>query len=114
AILGVQTLERFHSDLPSGMADVATFVAERGRGSGIGRSLADATAAIAEEVGVHCIRAVIQRSNEDAIGYYRSIGFRGNAATTTSDSIVLTRRIIPVHVQPEINISGRRGFRTSD
>lgn len=96
AILGFQSLERFHSDLPSGAADIATFVAERGRGYGIGRRLADATAAIAEEVGVQCIRAVIQRSNEDAIGYYRSIGFQGNADRTTGDSIALTRRSVPV------------------
>lgn len=96
AILGFQTLERFHGDLPPGVADIATFVADRGRASGIGRSLADATAAIAEEVGVRCIRAVIQRSNEDAIGYYCSIGFHGDADSTTSESVVMTRWIVPV------------------
>lgn len=95
AILGFQTLEHFHGDLPPGAADIATFVAERGRASGIGRSLADVTAAVAEEIGVQCIRAVIQRSNEDAIGYYFSIGFHGNADSATSESVVLTRCIVP-------------------
>jgi len=96
AIWGFQTLERFHRDLPPGVADIATFVAEGGRASGIGRLLADATAAIAEEVGIQCIRAVIQRSNEVAIGYYRSIGFHGDAESATSESVVLTRCVVPL------------------
>src|SRR5690625_2181495 len=75
-ILGFQALERFHDDLPQGVADIATFVADRARGSGVGRILSDATAALAAELGVQQVRAVIQRSNEDAIGYYRSIGFQ--------------------------------------
>jgi len=95
AILGFQTLERFHGDLPPGVADIATFVAERGRGSGIGRSLADATVAVAEEVGVQCIRAVIQRSNRGGIGYYCSVGFHDTADCTTSESVVLRRCIVP-------------------
>src|SRR5699024_5623930 len=95
AILGFQTLEHFHGDLPPGAADIATFVAERGRASGIGRSLADATPAVAGEIVVQCIRAVIQRSYGDAIGYYFSIGFHGNADSATSESVVLTRCIVP-------------------
>ena len=57
--LGFQALERFHADLPHDMADIATFVTDRARGSGIGRSLSHATAAIAGENGVQRIRAVI-------------------------------------------------------
>lgn len=94
-VVGFQALERFHGDLPPGVADIATFVAKRGRSSGVGRSLAHATAAIAEEVGLQCLRAVIQASNEDAIGYYRSIGFLGEADSTTSESVTLTRCIAP-------------------
>src|SRR5690625_5030150 len=94
-VLGFQTLERFHGDLPPGVADIATFVAEHGRSSGIGRRLANATAAIAEEVGLECLRAVIQASNEDAIGYYRSIGFHGDADSTTSELVTLTRCVAP-------------------
>src|SRR5699024_10604350 len=95
AILGFQTLEHFHGDRPPGAADIATFVAERGRAAGSGRSLADVTAADAEEIGVKCSRAVIRRSDSDAIGYYFSIGFDGNADSATSESVVLTRCIVP-------------------
>src|SRR5690625_2741907 len=95
-IMGFQALERFHDDLPPGTADIATFVAEPGRAAGIGRSLADATVAIAKEAGVQRIRAVIQRSNEPAIGYYRSIGFRGSADAAAGESVVLTCRLVPV------------------
>src|SRR5699024_11013273 len=94
AILGFQTLAHFQVDLPRRAADIATFVAARGRASGIGRSLADVTAAVAEEIGLQCIRAVIQRSNEDAIGYYFSIGFHGNADSAPGESVVLTRCIV--------------------
>ena len=94
-VVGFQTLERFHGDLAPGAADIATFVAERGRSSGVGRSLANATAAIAEEAGLQSLRAVIQSSNEDAIGYYRSIGFHGDADRTTSESVTLMRCIAP-------------------
>lgn len=91
-ILGFQCLERFHEDLPQNMADVATFVTDRVRGSGIGRSLSQATLAIAEEAGVQCVRAVIQRSNEDAIAYYRSVGFGADdASSSTRGSVTLIR-----------------------
>src|SRR5699024_5664763 len=45
-ILGFQALERFHDDLPQGMADIATFVTDRARGSGVGRNLSHATSAL--------------------------------------------------------------------
>ena len=91
-ILGFQSLERFHDDLPQDMADIATFVTDRVRGSGIGRGLSQATSAIAEETGVQHVRAVIQRSNEDAIAYYRSVGFEGDdASSSTKGSVTLIR-----------------------
>ncbi|MGR6614640.1 MULTISPECIES: GNAT family N-acetyltransferase [Kocuria] len=93
--LGFQALERFHADLPHDMADIATFVTDRARGSGIGRSLSHATAAIAGENGVQRIRAVIQRSNEDAIHYYRSVGFHDDTANMTSSSVTLIRPTAP-------------------
>ncbi|HLR46046.1 MAG TPA: GNAT family N-acetyltransferase [Deinococcales bacterium] len=95
AIVGFQALERFHRDLPRGTADIATFVAGRARASGSGRRLAEATLALAEKTGVQCIRAVIQRSNGDAIGYYRSLGFRGDADRAGGETVVLLRRIAP-------------------
>ncbi|MBD4386022.1 GNAT family N-acetyltransferase, partial [Xanthomonas citri pv. citri] len=62
---------------------------------GIGRSLSHATAAIAGENGVQRIRAVIQRSNEDAIHYYRSVGFHDDTANMTSSSVTLIRPTAP-------------------
>lgn len=90
-ILGFQALERFHADLPNDMADIATFVTVSARGLGLGRSLSHATAAIAEGTGVQRIRAVIQRSNEDAIRYYRSVGFHDDTANMTNSSVALIR-----------------------
>lgn len=91
-ILGFQALERFHEDLPEGVADIATFVTAAGRGTGVGRSLFDATAAVvAGDVGQGGLRAVIRRSNEGAIRYYRAIGFDDEGDATTGESVILHR-----------------------
>lgn len=90
--LGFQALERFHEDLPEGFADIATFVTAASRGAGVGRSLFDATAAIVEQdAGLHSLRAVIRRSNEDAVRYYRAVGFGDEGAASSGESVILVR-----------------------
>ncbi|GAA1778959.1 GNAT family N-acetyltransferase [Agromyces lapidis] len=95
AFLGFQALERFHEELPPGVADIATFVTAVSRGAGAGRGLFTATAAIAEEAGLRCLRAVIRRSNEDAIRYYRAIGFGDEGSVATDESVILIRPVTP-------------------
>lgn len=92
ALLGFQALERFHEELPDGVADIATFVTSTSRGAGVGRGLFDATTAVvSEDAGLRGLRAVIRRSNEGAVRYYRSVGFGDEGDATTSESIVLMR-----------------------
>ncbi|WGW13567.1 GNAT family N-acetyltransferase [Saxibacter everestensis] len=93
SILGFQALERFHDDLPEGMADIATFVSADARGKGIGTALIDATVREAQDRNITSIRAVIRNSNQTATYYYRSIGFNQDISATDSSLVVLTRQL---------------------
>lgn len=93
--LGYQALERFHDDLPPGLADIGTFVTATSRGTGVGRQLSEVTFATPEKAGLHTIRAVIQRSNQDAIKYYRSIGFAGDGGGAADRPVTLLRSVTP-------------------
>lgn len=87
--LGFQSPERFHRDLPVGRADIATYVSKGARGTGIGRALATATMRLADEADLNSIRAVIQHRNDNAIQYYRSLGFQDDLSGTTKGAIEL-------------------------
>ncbi|MBT2588410.1 GNAT family N-acetyltransferase [Arthrobacter sp. ISL-95] len=94
-ILGFQVVERFHDDLPKGMAAIATFVSQDARGQGGGTGLIDQTMRHARTYDVTSIRAVIRRTNRAAVRYYRSVGFLEDAGQAEAlASVVLIRRLL--------------------
>ena len=90
--VGFQALERFHDDLAPDQADIATFVTAGMRGAGVGRELAHVTLGLARTKRLASVRATIRRHNQDAVRYYESLGFRGEGAFVTKDTVTLTYR----------------------
>jgi ribosomal protein S18 acetylase RimI-like enzyme len=94
-LVGFQIVERFHEDLPPGVADIGTFVSDDGRRSGVGRALMAASVAFAAARDeLHTLRAVIRARNIEAIRFYRSQGFSvDDRWPTTELSTTLTRNV---------------------
>ncbi|MCB2135007.1 MAG: GNAT family N-acetyltransferase [Rhodobacteraceae bacterium] len=79
--LGFQTLEWCDPDwpgpeaLPSDWAVIASFVAARARGTGVGRALWQVSLGAARAAGVRSIDATIRADNAGGLGYYSALGF---------------------------------------
>lgn len=96
--LGFQAVEGYHDDLPPAWVDVATFVSEPARGKGIGMLLMDTTLRNCLERHLQVLRAVVRRSNEGAVDYYRRLGFSELPPadhSPPSPSIVMVRHTTP-------------------
>lgn len=73
-LVGYQFCQRTER-LPDEIGDVASFVALREVGRGVGSALAEATIALARENGFTELNATIRADNESGMTYYDSIGF---------------------------------------
>lgn len=94
---GFQIIERFHEDLPAGVADIGTFVSDDGRRTGVGRALMAASIGfVSARDELHTLRAVIRSRNIDAVRFYRSQGFSADDRWPATElSTTLVRRIVP-------------------
>lgn len=75
SVVGFQYIEPGGEYLPSGVAEIATFVQMGQTGLGIGSKLFEATKRAAKDMGYIWINANIRSDNEGGLIYYQSRGF---------------------------------------
>jgi len=76
--LGFQAIGT-HDTLPSGCADIATYVRIGLHGHGIGTALFEHTLNRARELGLDALNATIRADNADGLAYYSGLGFAEHA-----------------------------------
>ena len=99
-LLGFQACERYlDQELPEDCADIATFVTDKARGSGIGQALLQQSLEEVASKGISHLRAVIRSGNSQGIAYYTRSGFnpvsevKPSLAQPGSKKVVLARKV---------------------
>ena len=92
-LLGIQDVLPEPTDPDGERGEISTFVAASARGKGVGRRLCEQTFAAAVQLGFRRLCAVIPAHNEDAVAFYRAMGFGEGTPDDVPDRIRLERSL---------------------